>query len=235
MSERAPTFAEVILRAVELGLARTHVALPAKIEKFDAATQLAAVQPYLKDTWEEEDGTETVMQIPVINNVPVQFPGGTDFVITFPVAVGDPCWLVFSDRSLEIWKQKGGIVDPVDLRRHHFSDAVALLGVRSKAGALAEFDSGAMRLGKVGGLGIRIKAGEVHLGVGHNTDATDAIALASKVNAELSKLKTAYDAHEHVVALGACTAGGNVGATATTGGPSAPALADVKSTKVKAV
>lgn len=191
MSDRSPTLSEVLARAVERGLACTRVALPAKIEKFDAATQLAAVQPLLKESFEEEDGSETVYDLGVLNNVPVQFPGGSDFVVTFPVAVGDPCWLVFSDRSLEVWKEKGGIVDPIDLRRHHLSDACAVLGVRSKAGALAEFDTGAMRLGKVGGVGIRIKAGEVHLGVAHNADAANFVALANLVDQNFNALKTA--------------------------------------------
>jgi hypothetical protein len=228
MSDRSPLLSQVMLRAVEAGLARTHVALPAKITKFDSATQLASVQPYLKETHENEDGEEVSAALKVINGVPVQFPGGGDFVITFPVAVGDPCWLVFSDRSLDVWKEKGGIVDPVHLHNHHISDAVAMLGVRSKAGALAEFDTGAVRLGKVGGTGIRIKTGEVHLGVGHNEDAANFVALANLVKSEIDALRSYVSSHVHVTSCGA----GPGTAAAPVLPP--PIVGEVAATKVKA-
>lgn len=187
---RFPSPADVINRALDSRLAGTRVALPGRIESFDAATQLAKVKPLLQETSIGEDDSEIVESIGVLNNVPVQFPGGGGFVITFPVAAGDPCWLVFADRSLDKWKTAGTEVDPVDLRRHDLSDAVALLGVRSKAAALAEFDAAAAEFGKVGGLHVRVTGTAVHLGVNSGESATDAVALASKVDAQLSALKT---------------------------------------------
>jgi hypothetical protein len=190
-NKRSPTLAAVIARAVDLRLASVRVALPAKIKTFDPASQLASVQPLLRETFEDETDAEQVESLPVISHVPVQFPGAGGFVITFPVAEGDPCWLVFSDRSLDKWIEQGTEVDPVDLRRHHLSDAVALLGVRSKAGALAEFDASNARIGKVGGVGISLRTGELHLGVTNSESATEPVLLG---NTYATAIKTYVDA-----------------------------------------
>lgn len=223
MDARTPTLAAVIRRALDLKLASVRVALPARIKTFNATTQLASVQPLLRESHEGEDGKEEVESLPVISDVPIQFPGAGGFVITFPVAVGDPCWLVFSDRSLDKWIETGNEVDPIDLRRHHLSDAVALLGVRSKAGALAEFDASNARFGKVGGPGVTLRSGEVHLGVNHNELAADAVACANKVKTELDALITSFNAHValynthvHPVSVAGVTPGTGAGTGSST-------------------
>jgi hypothetical protein len=194
-----PTLAQVITRAINARLADVRVALPAHVEAFDPVTQLARVKPLLRESFEAEDGAEVSESLPVISDVPVQFPGAGGFVLTFPVKAGDPCWLVFSDRALDKWIASGAEVDPVDLRRHNLSDAVAMLGVRSKAGALAEFDAVHAWLGSAGGVGVSVREREVHLGVTHGANAVDAVALASKVEARLSALEGAMNAHVHPV------------------------------------
>jgi hypothetical protein len=62
--------------------------------------------------------------------------------------------------------------------------------VRSKAGALAEFDAAAAEFGKVSGPHVRVTGTAVHLGVSSGENATDAIALASKVDSLFATLKT---------------------------------------------
>lgn len=181
------TLAQVIQRAIDARLADLRVALPGRIESFDPETQLARVKPLIHET-HETPGGEATAPLPIVSDVPVQFPGGGGFVVTFPVAAGDPCWLVFADRALDAWLQSGRDGEPVDLRRHALSDAVAILGVRSRAGALAEFDAGGARLGAEGGVGVQVRSGEVHLGVEAGANAADAVALASKVEAELARL-----------------------------------------------
>lgn len=121
----AKTLPEVIRKALEVFSADLHVGIPARIEKFDASTGLADVKPLVKDV--DPDGVSR--SVPVVTNVPVHFPGAGGFRMTFPVKPGDPCFLLFSDRSLDVWLSKGGEVDPVDPRRHALSDAVAILGI----------------------------------------------------------------------------------------------------------
>ena len=169
------TLAEVIAAAIEARIAEVRVGLPAVIQSFDATTQLAAVKPPLGDTIILEDGSEQAIELPVISDVPVQFPGGGGHSITFPVRAGDPCWLVFSDRSLDKWLDSGAVTDPIDLRRHHLTDAVALLGVRARPQAILGFEEAVTTLGQDGA-------------------SSDYVALAGAVFQALTTLKNAISA-----------------------------------------
>jgi hypothetical protein len=170
MSNRSPALAEVIRLALERQGRALRVGLPGRIDRFDAANQLADVTPLLQETTFDETGAEVVESLPVLTNVPVQFAGGGGYAVTFPVASGDPCWLTFADRSIDEWIERGGVVDPVDLRRHDFADPVAILGVRSKADKLTEFDGSRAVFGNKGPR-IAVDGSSVHLGVGNGASA----------------------------------------------------------------
>lgn len=206
MSERSPTLAHALRRALEAQSAALRVSLPGRVERFDPATQLADVKPLLHEVYELDTGDTETSSLPVITNVPVYSPGGQDFSLTMPVKAGDSCWLFFSDRSLDLWNENGGEQDPVDPRRHDLTDAICIVGVRPKATALSEYDADAIQMGKIGGVRVRVKSAAVHLGVDHNEDATDSVALASLVKNELEALKqklesltTAFNTHLHTV------------------------------------
>jgi len=179
VSDENPTLAFLLARALETQLIHLRVGLPGRIEKFDAATQLADVQPLLQEEYPTANGKTAVASLPVITNVPVFTPGGSNFVLTTPIEAGAQCWLQFSDRSLDVWNDRGGIVDPVDPRRHDLTDAICIVGVRSQAAKVSEYDANAIQLGKVGGPRVRVKADSVHLGVDHAQDATEAAVLGS--------------------------------------------------------
>lgn len=126
---RTPRLAEVFRVALGRVKAELRVALPGRVEKYDDATQRADVLPLLKDTFPGEDGADEVVPLPVLPGVPVIFPGAGGYRVKLPLAAGDVVLLVFSDRSLDKWKAVGGEVDPIDLRQHHLSDAVAIAGL----------------------------------------------------------------------------------------------------------
>lgn len=219
-----------LAEVINIGLARLskalRVGMPGRIETFDAKTQTATVKPLLFEHFELEEGDEVNEAIDVISGVPVYFPRGGGFMLTTPVAKGDKCWLTFGDRSLDVWFERGEAVDPIDLRRHALSDAVALIGVSPKPDALTEFDNARAVFGKQGGKRIAISDTEVHLGVDHGQSATDQVALAPAVVSELNKLKDAvnalvskFNSHMHTVS----TAGSPVAHTGTTAPPSSGA------------
>lgn len=176
---RTPTLGQVVRQALDVRLGAMRVSMPGRIESFDAATQLARVTPLLKEEYENDEGAAVVEALPVINNVPVFIPGGGMFVDTFPIEAGDECLLIFSDRSLDVWKERGGVVDPVAADRHTLTDAVALVGVRSKPNKATEYDAARRVIGKVGGPRVALSASAVHLGVSHAEDATEAVIKGS--------------------------------------------------------
>lgn len=157
------TLADVVRRALEMHAADLHVSLPGEVVRVDLAKGLVDVKPLVQDS-REIDGVRVLLPFPVITNVPVQFPGAGAFRVTFPVAVGDACTLLFSDRSLDVWLAKGGEVDPIDDRRHALSDAVALLGVRDSAHPWGNVAADALTIGHdAGGPRAEFKAGEIVL------------------------------------------------------------------------
>lgn len=116
---------EVIRRAIQAALLRARVMLPAKIVKVHG-NQRIDVQPTLKTRY--RDGT--VVDLPVIQQVPVNMPVGNGWSIKLPIAVGDAGMLIFSDRSLSAWKaSNGATVDPQDSRQHDYADPVFVPGL----------------------------------------------------------------------------------------------------------
>jgi hypothetical protein len=135
---RRPALGEWFNEAAFIALGKARVCLPGRVETYDPATQLASVKPLLQSLKRNANGSTEPASLPVVNGVPVLMPQGGGRQIKLPVAKNDVVLLVFADRSLDIWKSKGGEVDPVDLRQHHLSDAVAIPCFRDPAAAAPE-------------------------------------------------------------------------------------------------
>jgi len=164
MSEREITFAGFFRESFISCAGQLRVALPGRIESFDAASQTASVKPQIKDYQEADTGVISAVALPVVNGVPVLSLSGGDYGLQFPVQAGDTCLLVFTDRSIDKWVSEGGDVDPSDVRQHHLSDAIAIVGLKNDKNQLNEYDAAAIQLGKQGGPRVRVTATEVHLG-----------------------------------------------------------------------
>lgn len=119
-----PSFEKVLAMAIEARLFDVHTAIPGVVEAYDPGTESVTVRPALKRKYEEG----TIVELPLIMNVPVTFPRGGKASITFPIKKGDSGLLIFSERSLDVWKAKGGVVDPADPRKFNMTDAFFVPG-----------------------------------------------------------------------------------------------------------
>ena len=236
MDERGTrTLTEALSAAVDAALLEVRTATPARVESYDAAEQRATVLPLLK---RKSAAGEMLVPKP-IGNVPVLHPRAGGFALTFPVAVGDVGLLLCSDRSLDLWLEQGGQVDPQSRRHHQMTDAVFLPGLRHWDGVpsavvgtdpstdlvIAAEDGDSFIILRPDGE-VRIKGSVVRLG---DPAATAALALAAQVSARLDTIQTTFDLHVHPVP------GVTVGAGATTSSVSATpigALAAVAASKV---
>lgn len=122
---------------IEGRLKQLHTMLPGIVQSFNPATQTASVQPAIKRIFTEQGA----VNLPLCVDVPVEFPGGGDFFLTFPVKAGDECILVFSERCIDNWFQQGGTQEPAEYRLHDLSDAVALVGLNSQPKNIPSFNS----------------------------------------------------------------------------------------------
>lgn len=215
MSEREPTLGEVIRRALDAHDARLRVGLPGRIERYDAATKRADVKPLIMGAYVDSDGDRHAESLPVLTDVPVLFPGGGGFFVTFPVAVGNVCELRFADASLDHWKAKGGEVDPLEDRPHDLSNAIAIVGLEAPANATPAHATHAV-LGKSDGARVELTpGGEVLL---HAGGVVDFVALAAKVESEITAIRDYVAAHTHLVA----TTGTAAAQTGTAASPTPP-------------
>ena len=117
--------------------AEIWTALPGIVESYDPARQTAVVRLAVQGEITDEGGYSSYMTLPLLPNVPVEFPAGGGFTLTFPVKKGDECVVEFQARDISGWKQSGGMRPPLSGRMHDLTDAVCRVGVRSRARLLA--------------------------------------------------------------------------------------------------
>lgn len=156
------TLPSVIKLAVENRLKELHTAGPGIIVSFDADEQLATVQPAIRRIFKTSTAEEEILiprDLPVLINVPVVFPRGGGFSLTFPVAVGDECLIVFCERAYDMWHQFGGVQTPNARRFHSYSDATCLVGLSSKPNKIPGYSSTDVQLKKDdGAVSVTLKA-----------------------------------------------------------------------------
>lgn len=76
-----------------------------------------------------EDSTD-VKPRPSILNVPLHMPITLEGGVSYPIRKGNPVWLSFSMRGLDVWKRGTGLPDTAtDLRMFDIRDCVAIPGV----------------------------------------------------------------------------------------------------------
>lgn len=214
----SPNDLDLMQLAIRNQLALVHTALPAEVLKYDDTTQLADVQVLVRSSFINAETNELETYLPApIPKVPVGWLSAGGSSITFPLSAGDQGFVLFAERSIDEWKQTGGKdITPRDRRRHNLSDAFFLPMTRAIPKALPS--------SAVDPTALVIAAALLKLG---DSGAVDFVALAAKVDAELAKIKAAYDAHTHA---GVTT---GVGVTAVPI-PLIPALSPTAATKVQA-
>src|SRR5690348_9301992 len=95
------------------------------IQKFNVSQKTAEVQLVFKRVLPDK----TIKELPILVDCPVYTPQGGGGALRFPIAKGDQCIVLFSDRNLDNWFSSGGVGAPYDDRCHDLSDGICLVGV----------------------------------------------------------------------------------------------------------
>lgn len=150
---------DALAQAVKARLLDTHTILPGIVKSYDAVKQTCTATPAIKRVFVKGGA----VALPPCVDVPVVFPGG---VLTFDVAAGDECVLMFSERCIDYWYANGGIQEPGELRLHDLSDAFALVGVASLPRSLSDVNTEGPELRtRAGTLRLALKPdGTIHIG-----------------------------------------------------------------------
>ncbi|MEN3753726.1 Gp138 family membrane-puncturing spike protein [Mangrovibacter sp. SLW1] len=127
-------------------MANLRVSMPGIIQSFDPDTVTATVQLAVYGKEYATDGSLVSAPVPLLVDVPVEFPRGGGCTLTFPVKQGDECWVLFGDRCIDFWWQNGGIQEAVDSRMHDISDATVFVGPQSQANKISGISTSAAQL-----------------------------------------------------------------------------------------
>ncbi len=135
-------------KQLNLNLNCHHVA---RVESFNSATQQITASIVYKKTFFQPNAATggydpVLVNYPVAVDCPAIFLGGGGASLTFPVTVGDECVLLFNDRSIDNWYAGLPNAPVATPRLHAFSDAIALVGIRSLANSIIGFNAVAAEL-----------------------------------------------------------------------------------------
>lgn len=181
----------------------------ATIQSFNSAKQtVTATINYTKTFFQlnSTSGLYNAVQqnYPLLIDVPVIVLGGGPTRLTFPIAKGDQCLLLFNDRNLDNWFQSGQVGPVANSRAHSFSDGLALIGPNSLNSLIASYDSTrALLTNGTAKVGINPNNNKLTL-----TNGTSLNTLLQNLCTQLQTLTTALAA---LTVAGVATGGGTSG------------------------
>ena len=163
--ERISSLHDALIAALSGWQAGIWTALPAVVQSFDAAAMTIVAQPTIqakvlnqKGIWEDKD-------MPLLLDVPVCFPTGGGFTMTFPIAAGDEVLIVFSSRCIDTWWQLGGTQNvQAEWRMHDLSDGFAIIGPRSQPRKISGISTNSVQIRKDdGAVFIELASGQINI------------------------------------------------------------------------
>ena len=106
----------------------------ATVQSFDPTTASLTAKVNYGKTFSKTDSNGMTIQYqedyPLMIDCPIIIMGGGKFTLTFPIAVGDQCMILFNDRDMDNWFSGAANNTPLaSSRLHSFSDAVAMVGM----------------------------------------------------------------------------------------------------------
>lgn len=130
--ERIRDLSQTLIAALQGWQADMWSAMPGIIQSVDFAKQSCVVQVAIQMSVQDlETGSTSVQSISPLLDCPLFFPHGGGMSITFPVAAGDECLVVFASRCIDGWWQSGGVQPQALFRMHDLSDGFVFAGFRS--------------------------------------------------------------------------------------------------------
>lgn len=120
--------------------------IPCIVESVNLTAMTLVAQPTITGTVQQEDGSVMSVELPLLGDVPICFPSGGGFTLTFPIEVGDEVLVVFASRCIDSWWQSGDIGLPLELRMHDLSDGFAIPGPKSLPNVIPAVSSSSVQL-----------------------------------------------------------------------------------------
>ena len=128
MNERRQLI-DILNNTIEFSLTNLHTAAIAKVTGVQAKT--ISVRPVVNRVVNGRS-----VELPEFTMVPPVFLQGGGSYTAHPIAVGDYCLLVLTERCFDRWYDGADFQDPAEFRMHDYSDGLAIVGVNPLVGAI---------------------------------------------------------------------------------------------------
>lgn len=146
VNERSPDLLSIIKDAVATEILGLWTSLPCEVVSYDPDAVTVEVKPLIKVPARTPEGGIEMLEIPILQDVPVMFPCAGGFTITHPINVGDECLVSFSSRNIDLWWQSGGVQNPFDTRHHDLSDGFAFFRPQSQANKISNISTDSLEI-----------------------------------------------------------------------------------------
>lgn len=136
---------EILRTALSQFSRKLRVAEPGIIVDFDSTELVVSVRLAITEDLLIE-GKHSIVEIPILKDVPIVLPHTDEYAITFPIKSGDECLVIFADMCIDAWWEKGGVQNQMERRRHDLSDGFAILAPWSQPKRISNYNTEAMEL-----------------------------------------------------------------------------------------
>ena len=137
---------EILIEMLAGWQAGIWTTMPAIIDSVNWAKRTCVAHPTVMGRFKQPNGTYKIVSMPQCLDVPIIFPQGGGYLLTFPVSPGDECLLFFASRCIDSWWQSGGVQVPAEWRMHSLSDGFAFVGVDSVPNVAPAISAGTVQL-----------------------------------------------------------------------------------------
>lgn len=144
--ERLNSLDEGLLAALDGWQASIWTAIPGIIESFNAEAVTCVVQPSIKAQVRAPSGTTQWIALPLLLDCPVVPMRGGGCTLTFPIAQGDECLVIFASRCIDAWWSAGGVQVQSEFRMHDLSDGFVIAGPFSQVTKISGWSTSAVQL-----------------------------------------------------------------------------------------
>ena len=146
-SERLDDMEEALRVAIDGNQANIWTAMPGIVASVNLSKQTLSVQIAVQGVATAPDGTTTPTTMPLLQDVPICWPRGGGYALTFPIAAGDEVLVVFASRCIDEWWQSGGSNNAqAEIRINDLSDGFAILAPTSQPKKLVGVSSSTVQL-----------------------------------------------------------------------------------------
>ena len=137
-----------------------------EIQSFDSSKQTCVVKiSYCKTFYDRDSSGKYVpryVDYPVLVDCPTVVLSGGLAGLSMPIKQGDSCLVLFCDRDIDNWFNGAKSGPPASNRLHSISDGVALVGLRSPANKIPNYDADNPTLYNEG-TRVKVKTGKVEI------------------------------------------------------------------------